>query len=307
MTDRVDEARRDYNREVTRSRNDVRNTSSDKNTQQKSAFDKVMEDRQFTLNNNPSLNKNNTTATREAVKPAASQQEKFGKEKEGFQKKLEEKDKDGDEKKLTSSRSDGAARARQAEKKVVSKEHSEGREEQQKGQGNSEQGGGGGGQGSHGSRDSHGGAESGMNQQSRRQRNFQTTKSQANTPEAKTQRSDKSTFHIDMPHTTTGNSAPDVKNAQLPRTLNKAVLDQVVQYARVMTKTDGDKEMELQLKEDVFKGLRLRVRMKDGKVMATFITHSESVRNLFQSQKAEISKALEEKGIVVSSLNVIFS
>lgn len=305
MTDRVDEARRDYNREVTRSRNDVRNTSSDKNTQQKSAFDKVMEERQFSLNNNTDLNKNNTTATREAVKPAASQQEKFGKEKDNFQKKLEEKEKDGDEKKPTSSRGDSSSRARQAEKKVIGREHSEGREEGQKGQ--SDGSGGHSGQGGKGGQSSHGGAESGMNQQSRRQKGFQTAKSQGNTPESKMQRSDKAAFHVDMPNIASGNSATGVKNAQLPRTLSKAVLDQVVQYARVMTKTDGDKEMELQLKEEVFKGLRLRVRMKDGKVMATFITHSESVRNLFQSQKAEIAKSLEEKGIVVSSLSVIFS
>ncbi len=302
MSDRVGESRRDYNREVTRARNDVRNPASDRNTQ-KSAFDKVMEDRQFQLNNNPNLS-NATTATREAVKPAASQQEKFGKEKESFQEKLQEKEQDSDEKKNVHSRGDGAARARQAEKKVVGRESSDGREEGRKGQG---EGNGQSGQGGKSGQGGHGSAESGMNQQSRRQKGFITNKAGTQAAEPKPQRSDKTAFHIDVPQagTTPGNT--EVKNAQLPRALNKAVLDQVVQYARIMTKTDGDKEMELQLKENVFQGLRLRVRVKEGKVMATFITHSDAVRNLFQSQKAEITKSLEEKGIVVSSLNVIFS
>ena len=47
----------------------------------------------------------------------------------------------------------------------------------------------------------------------------------------------------------------------------------------------GDKEMDVQLHETVFKGLRLKVRMVNGKAEVDFLTGSEEVRNLFQTQK----------------------
>ena len=298
MSDRVDDNRRDYNRDVTRTRNDLKNTPSTRSADEKSAFDKIMEARQIQLQNPET-----STATREAVKAPLSQQERFGKEKENFQKKLEEKEKDSDEKKTSDAPKSGANRAKQAEKKVVSRESSQ---EKGEGQSSKDQKGGEGGQ--QGGQKGQGG--SGQNTSSnkgnkggdKRDQGLQASKSSAS--ESKIQRSEKGNFQIQLAEAA---SSSATKNAALPRTLSKAVLDQIVQYSRIMTRTDGDKEMEMQLKEEVFRGLRLRVRLKDGKVMATFITHSEAVRNLFQSQKAEITKSLEEKGIVVSSLNVIFS
>ena len=71
-----------------------------------------------------------------------------------------------------------------------------------------------------------------------------------------------------------------------------------------MTKVDGDKEIDMQLHEEVFKGLKLRVAVVKGKVAATLSTQSAEVRDLFQAQKHELHKALTEKGIDVSSIDV---
>lgn len=297
MSDRVDEAKRDYNRDISRTRNDSRNTTS-KSADSKSAFDKVMEERQIQFQSQ--LENSSSTATRDAVKAPLSQQERFGKEKEKFQEKLKEKEKDSDEKKTSDSSRSGASRARQAEKKVVQREGSQ--EKGERGEKGDEGHKGG------GEHQGHGGdhSSSHSNQQGgKRDRGLQSSKN--NLLESKTQKTEKAAFNIEIAEMKAATAASAKAKSEVPRTLSKAVLDQIVQYSRLMIRTDGDKEMEMQLKEEIFKGLKLRVRLKEGKVMATFITQTEAVRNLFQTQKSEITKALEEKGIVVSSLNVIIS
>lgn len=297
MSDRVDEAKRDYNRDISRARNDSRNTTS-KSGDSKSAFDKVMEERQMQFQNQ--LDNSSSTATREAVKAPLSQQERFGKEKEKFQEKLKEKEKDSDEKKASESSRSGITRGRQAEKKVINRESSQEKgerggkqDEGQKGEGHKGQGG------------EHSSSHSSSQQGSKRDRGLQASKN--NFLENKNSPTEKAAFNIEIAELKASSSIGSQPKPEVPKTLSKAVLDQIVHYSRLMTHTDGDKEMEMQLKEEIFKGLKLRIRLKEGKVMATFITQTETVRNLFQSQKSAISKALEEKGIVVSSLNVIIS
>jgi flagellar hook-length control protein FliK len=104
---------------------------------------------------------------------------------------------------------------------------------------------------------------------------------------------------------TTTQATPPPKAPKDPNIIPKAVMDQLVQYCRIVTKTDGDKEIDMQLHEQAFKGLRLKVSVNKGKVDATFTTESQEVMKLFNSQKAELRKALAEKGIEVGSINVV--
>jgi flagellar hook-length control protein FliK len=86
--------------------------------------------------------------------------------------------------------------------------------------------------------------------------------------------------------------------------LSQAVLNQLVQYVRVGINRAGDKEMQLDLHEKVFRGLKLRVTSRDGKVEVHFIAANAESRSLFEKNKDAIRDALEKKGIVVEDIRV---
>ncbi|MBI4196682.1 MAG: hypothetical protein HY539_02555 [Deltaproteobacteria bacterium] len=94
------------------------------------------------------------------------------------------------------------------------------------------------------------------------------------------------------------------KKVHQPTVFSKALLDQIVHYVKLLSKADGEKEMDISLHEKVFKGLRLRVATNHSRIEATFLTESESVRELFLARKGEIEKALAEKGIDVRKIDV---
>ncbi len=99
----------------------------------------------------------------------------------------------------------------------------------------------------------------------------------------------------------------ELANEQLqvmPKGLSKQAMDQIVQYVRLMTRVDGQKEMEISLHEKVFQGLKLRVTLIQGKIEATFLTQSVDVQKFFQSQTGEIREALSKKGIAINGLSV---
>ncbi|MBI2083113.1 MAG: flagellar hook-length control protein FliK [Deltaproteobacteria bacterium] len=95
------------------------------------------------------------------------------------------------------------------------------------------------------------------------------------------------------------------KKTQTPTVFTKELLDQIVQYVRILTKTNGEKEMDVSLHEKVFKGLRLRVSVKDSKAEVNFLTSSEEVRELFLAHRSDLERTLAEKGIDVRRINVI--
>lgn len=262
---------------------------------EKSPFAKLLDNNQQSLDyssDDPGARQSSSAPlTREAVKPAASQQERYGHEKENFEKRLQEREKDREEGKSSGPLSDSSGlRGKQAEKKVIGR----GSASEQKGQGRGE---------------GHGGGRPGSDSQGQGKRG-------KGSPFLPTMRAEKSVrrgslteakgtrFQLEASLGVTRTN-PLAKQAKAQPPLNKALLDQIVQYCRLVTKTDGDKELDMQLHEEVFKGLKLRVTMVKGKLDATFTTSNESVRDLFQGQKAEIQKALSEKGIDVRLINVI--
>ena len=232
-----------------------------------------------------------TTETKDAVRFAASQQERYGKDKEDPQKKIADKDNDRDEPaKAGESRDSSAPRAKEAEKRVIGRGSTSGRRDE---------GGGEGGQ--------HGGGGAGT-RQGQRGKGFMGLPGELQgvgwtDPKGVIRGSFEMELHAAQSLAATAPAKP----VKAPTVLSKTVLDQIVQYCRITTKTDGDKEIEMQLHEEIFKGLKLRVSFTEGKMDATFVTQSDEVRNLFNAQKNELKKALAEKGIEVKTINVILA
>lgn len=90
------------------------------------------------------------------------------------------------------------------------------------------------------------------------------------------------------------------------RGIPQHIIDQVVQAARLIQRPDGKTEMEVQLHDEIFKGLRVRVALnKEGKIQATFVTAHRDVRDRFQQERGAIRSALEEKGLELEGVDVI--
>lgn len=82
------------------------------------------------------------------------------------------------------------------------------------------------------------------------------------------------------------------------------VLDHIVQHIRVGLNKNLDKEIQIDLSEKVFRGLSLKVALKDGQLQITFLTASPDVRRLFNSSKLEIRESLKNKGYGVEFIKV---
>lgn len=297
MAEKVDNKNNEYTRDLHRSRTNIdrggRLLPRDPN---KPNFQKVLED---TGTSNESMTftpqgQGSTTETKEAVRAAASQQERFsgGKEKDDFQKRLNEKEREHDEPAKTgeSKESSGAPRAKEAERRVV-------------GRGSLSERGHGGSEGGHG-----GGEGSGKQEGQRGQKGFVALPGSETGPGAKGEVKGiiHGSFEMELHAAQSLAHATPAAPPTKPLAANKALVDQIVQYCRVVTKTDGDKEIDMQLHEAIFKGLKLRVMInKDGQVVATFVTQSQEVLDLFNAQKSELKKTLAQKGIAVESINVI--
>ncbi len=86
--------------------------------------------------------------------------------------------------------------------------------------------------------------------------------------------------------------------------LTQAVLNQLVQYVRVGINRMGDKEIQIDLHEQIFKGLKLRVTSHEGKVDVHFMAADSKTRTLFEKNRDSIRDALEKKGILVEDIRV---
>lgn len=226
-----------------------------------------------------------TPETREAVRAVPSRDERSGgREKEDFRKRTTDRESDREKGKTEGARDSGLPRVREAEKRVIAKGPLSERRHQGQGHGGGQKEGGGG--------------------------SWRRGKLAAMPTELKGIRRagvedpSRSRFALEMEGAAPARAAAAPK-PKATNILTKALLDQLVQYCRLVTKTDGDKEFDLQLHEEVFRGLKLRVAMAGGKIEVTFFTPSEEVEGLFQARKSELLNSLAEKGIDVRSIHVV--
>lgn len=258
----------------------------------KSPFQRLLdESTQFHSDTSPGSHSDsfNPAATKEAVKPAVSHQERSGHQKDQSDKNRTESESEREDSRSGGVKSSERPHAKEAEKRVISKNDTSHGQHQGQGKGSSQQG----------------GSHSGFGQ-GRSGKNFSFHKEAAQSKELqKADLQEARAASMPFEEMLRSNAMPDKKGSKEASRLSKAVLDQIVQYCRLIQKTDGDKEMEMQLHEEVFKGLRLRVTVVKGKVAATILTQSDEMRSLFQSQKGNLTQALSEKGIEVKSIDVI--
>ncbi len=90
----------------------------------------------------------------------------------------------------------------------------------------------------------------------------------------------------------------------LPKTLSQEILNKVVQYVRIGLSRKGNKEIELELHEKIFKGLRLRLESNRGKVTLHFLAANAQTRALFERESSKIRAHLENRGIDVAKVMV---
>lgn len=90
----------------------------------------------------------------------------------------------------------------------------------------------------------------------------------------------------------------------LPKTFSQEILNQLVRYVRIGLNKKGQKEIQIDLHQNVFKGLALRVSADHGKVNLHFLTADRGVQALFEREKPAIQEALRQKGIAVGEIRV---
>lgn len=86
--------------------------------------------------------------------------------------------------------------------------------------------------------------------------------------------------------------------------LTQQVLDKIVQYVRIGINREGDKEIQLDLHQKIFRGLKLRVIAREGKVGVHFHTADKKGREVFEKNSDAIRDALAKKGIEVDELTI---
>lgn len=97
--------------------------------------------------------------------------------------------------------------------------------------------------------------------------------------------------------------AKDITRPDASR-LTQQVLNKIVQGVRIGLNRKGEKEIQLDLHERIFRGLKLRVTEKDGTVNVHFHTLDKNGRAAFEKNTDAIREALAKKGIEVGEITV---
>ncbi|MBI4237062.1 MAG: hypothetical protein HY696_01430 [Deltaproteobacteria bacterium] len=87
--------------------------------------------------------------------------------------------------------------------------------------------------------------------------------------------------------------------AQMQRLVNL-----LVQNIRLGKGEFGGEELQIGFQASIFKGLRLRLRAKDGKVAITISSQDRAVRALFTNERGRIHAALHAKGVAVTKIDI---
>ncbi|MBI4126571.1 MAG: flagellar hook-length control protein FliK [Deltaproteobacteria bacterium] len=90
---------------------------------------------------------------------------------------------------------------------------------------------------------------------------------------------------------------------QGPR-LSQQVLNQLVQQVKFGLNQKGEKEMQIELQEKIFRGLKFKVTSRGGKVAVAFTTADRRTREIFEGNRDNIQRALATQGIKVDEILV---
>jgi hypothetical protein len=227
-----------------------------------SDFDQMLKKSSFMVQSRPQQ-MSSKTATEYAIKEAMKQEERQGEERKG-----DDKDKDKGKSSKNESRN---AETRVQDHRVVAK----GRLKQGFGEG----GGGGGGGGGYGMP----GGRRGMSKV--------------------LQRSAEKSIPVDLKGRFAAKVADAAKTATASHAqLTQQVINKLIQYVKIGINAKGQKEIQMELNERIFRGLKLRVVAKGGKVGVEFISKDPKGRKVLEQNSDALKKALADKGIEVDEI-----
>lgn len=227
-------------------------------------FDRVLERNRLAAQLNPQSQQQSKTATSEAIREAVKREDRQSEER---------KQDEGDKKEDGGSKQKGEKpEGKVAEQRVIAK----GRLKQQSG------GGGG------------GGRQGGFaDQGGRRSLSRVLTKAGAKS------------VPIDLQGKFASKLAQSLKGAGAGEAgLTQQVINKIIQYVRIGINRKGEKEIQLDLHEAIFRGLKLRVTARGGKVGVHFKASDSKGREVFEKNKDAIRDALMKKGIEVDEISV---
>ena len=107
---------------------------------------------------------------------------------------------------------------------------------------------------------------------------------------------------VDLSSRFAGKLSQAMKGAQVPQALTQQVLNKIVQFVRIGINRKGEKEIQLDLNERIFRGLKLRIIARGGKVAIHFRTADPKGRKAFEDNEEAIRDALAKKGIEVDEI-----
>ena len=96
--------------------------------------------------------------------------------------------------------------------------------------------------------------------------------------------------------------AETLKGADQQNVLTQQVLNKIVQYVKIGINRKGDKEIQIELHERIFRGLKLAVSFHEGKVSVKFRASDKKGREVLQKNSDAIRAALNKKGIDVDEI-----
>ncbi|HPW45441.1 MAG TPA: flagellar hook-length control protein FliK [bacterium] len=86
--------------------------------------------------------------------------------------------------------------------------------------------------------------------------------------------------------------------------MSQQVLNKIVQYVKIGINKQGEKEIQVDLHERIFRGLKLRVIARGGKVAVRFASTDPKSREVLEKNRDGIQKALKDKGIDVEDIEI---
>lgn len=108
------------------------------------------------------------------------------------------------------------------------------------------------------------------------------------------------------PHPFMMNQVQQAEAAQAAKpVLPPEIVDKIVQNARFGMNAEGAHEFQVDLKQDVYGGLKMKIATKDGKVTVNFIAENPEVAAQFEAKAADVAKQLTDRGLNVTTVNVM--
>jgi flagellar hook-length control protein FliK len=88
------------------------------------------------------------------------------------------------------------------------------------------------------------------------------------------------------------------------RAIANEIAQKIVERVRVGTNAAGNAEFQIDLRNDVLKGLSIKLTAKNGKIQATFSGNDREVLKMLEEQRETLKKALAGRGLTLEELKV---